>query len=182
MSTRKSLQIAIKSIPETGLEIKLDLGQEWFSRWQEADPGLEFREAAVTGRVSLAKLGKDILVRGRLEGKLGLSCGRCLEPFQAPVASDFDLLLAPGPQALGAVEEELTAQDLDTDFYAGDTVDLESIIREQIILMMPLKPLCTETCQGLCPHCGANLNREICTCREEKSASPLAELAKLKIK
>jgi uncharacterized protein len=182
MSTKKSLQIAIKSIPGTGLEIKLDLGPEWFRRWREEDPDLEFRDAAITGQVSLSRHGQEILVRGHIEGKLGLSCSRCLEPFESPLAGDFDLLLAPGPGGVGAADEELSAQDLDTDFYVGDHVDLESIIREQIILLLPFKPLCSEICQGFCPHCGANLNRETCNCQAEKSTSPLAELAKLKRK
>ena len=54
-------------------------------------------------------------------------------------------------------------------------------MREQIILMMPLKPLCDETCKGLCPRCGANLNREACTCSTDTVNSPFAVLAKLKI-
>ena len=64
---------------------------------------------------------------------------------------------------------------------SGETVDLEAIIREQIILMVPLKPLCQEDCRGLCPICGANFNRETCSCQVEKSDSPFAQLAKLKV-
>ena len=60
-------------------------------------------------------------------------------------------------------------------------MDLEAIIREQIILMVPLKPLCREDCRGLCPNCGANLNLESCDCKTDKSDSPFAQLAKLKI-
>ncbi|MBM4294554.1 MAG: DUF177 domain-containing protein, partial [Deltaproteobacteria bacterium] len=63
-----------------------------------------------------------------------------------------------------AQEEELTAADLDVDFISGENIDLQGIVREQIILSMPLKPLCHEDCRGLCPGCGANLNREACTC------------------
>ncbi len=186
MKTKKTLQISIKSIPETGKDLSLDLGQEWFDRWREEDPGLEFSQGAIRGTVSLAKHGHDILVRGHLEGRLGLACGRCLEPFDAPLTADFDLLLvpAPGAAAPGASapeEEELSTAELDLDFYAGETVDLEAIIREQIILMVPLKPLCQEDCRGLCPLCGANLNRETCSCQAEKSDSPFAVLAKLKV-
>jgi uncharacterized protein len=132
------------------------------------------------GMVSLAKHGHDILVRGHLEGRLNLSCGRCLEPFAPSLETAFDLLLVPAPQGAAPEEEELSAAQLDLDFYAGETVDLEAIIREQIILMVPLKPLCQETCRGLCPICGANLNRETCSCLVEKSDSPFAQLAKLK--
>ena len=181
MNTKKTLQISIKSIPETGKELSLDLGKEWFDRWREEDPGLEFSQGAVHGSVTLAKHGHDILVRGHLEGRLALACGRCLEPFSSLLETDFDLLLAPAPQGDGPEEEELSPSDLDVDFYSGETVDLEAIIREQIILMVPLKPLCLEACKGLCPVCGVNRNRESCSCQVEKSDSPFAKLAKLKI-
>jgi uncharacterized protein len=180
MKPKKTLQISIKSIPETGKELSLDLGKEWFDRWREEDPGLEFSQGAMRGTVSLAKHGRDILVRGHLEGRLTLSCGRCLEPFDPVLKADFDLLLVPAPAGAAPEEEELSAAELDLDFYAGETVDLEAIIREQIILMVPLKPLCQENCRGLCPICGANLTRETCSCQAEMSASPFAGLAKLK--
>jgi uncharacterized protein len=181
LTTKKTLQIALNSIPETGKDLSLDLGAEWFGRWREEDPDLEFTEAAIQAAVNLAKHGRDILVRGHLAGSLKLSCGRCLEAFTAPVAADFDLLLVPGPRAAGPEEQELAAADLDRDYYADEVVDLESILREHIILALPLKPLCAEACKGLCPRCGANLNREACNCPPEKVDSPLAQLAKLKV-
>ncbi len=181
MKAKKILQISIKAIPETGKDVSLDLGPEWFEHWREEDPGLEFSQAAIRGTVNLSRHGHDILVRGHLQGELGLSCGRCLTPFSAPVETDFDLVLVPAPTGAGPEEEELSAQELDVDFYTGETVDLEAIIREQIILMMPLKPLCTAICKGLCSRCGANFNRETCTCEVGKSDSPFAELAKLKV-
>jgi uncharacterized protein len=96
------------------------------------------------------------------------------------VAADFDLLLEPGPEPV-IPEEELTAEELDLDFYQGDVIDLEKYLREQILLMVPLKPLCAETCKGLCPRCGADLNHEPCRCEAEQTTSPLAAaLAKLK--
>ena len=180
MKTKKTLQISIKSIPETGKELSLDLGKEWFDHWREEDPGLEFSQGAMRGTVSLAKHGRDILVRGHLEGRLRLACGRCLEPFTTPLETAFDLLLVPAPASAAPEEEELSAAELDLDFYSGETVDLEAIIREQIILMAPLKPLCQADCQGLCPVCGSNRNRETCSCQVEKMDSPFAGLAKLK--
>ncbi len=177
----RALQIALKAIPETGLTVPIDLGPEWFSRWQEVDPGLELAGAHITGQVSLAKHGQDVLVRGSLSGQLEQACSRCLEPFTAPAAIEFDLLLVPGPPGASLEDEELTSSDLDLDYYTDETIDLESLLREQIILMLPLKPLCNEACKGLCPHCGANLNREACTCPAENVDSPFAHLAKLKI-
>jgi uncharacterized protein len=179
----RSLQIAIKAIPDIGLDVAIDLGVEWFARWRHEDPGLEFADARITGAVSLSKHGRDILVRGQLSGHLELACSRCLESFTSPVATDFDLLLVPGPGpgAAAAEEEELSQADLDLDYYTGEVVDLESLLREQIILLIPVKPLCDEACKGLCPKCGANLNSETCHCRPEAVNSPFADLAKLKM-
>jgi len=181
MTAKKTLQINLKTIPETGLAVGIDLGPEWFARWHEEDPGLEFADARITGDVHLSKHGHDILVRGNLSGRMELACGRCLEPFATPAAIDFDLLLVPGPASAAAAKEELSPDDLDLDYYTGEIVDLESILREQIILMLPLKPLCDEACKGLCPHCGANLKRKTCSCPTEAVDSPFARLAKLKI-
>jgi uncharacterized protein len=180
MTTKKTLQINLKTIPEMGLALAIDLGPEWFARWHEEDPGLDFAGARITGDVHLSKHGHDILVRGNLSGQMELVCSRCLEPFAAPAAIDFDLLQVPGP-IHAAAKEELSPEDLDLDYYTGEIVDLESILREQIILMLPLKPLCDEGCKGLCPYCGANRSRETCTCPTEAVDSPFAHLAKLKI-
>lgn len=177
---KRFLQIPINTIPETGREIRLELGREWFARWREEDPELEFAAAAIAGSVRLEKHGRDILVRGHLQGRLELTCSRCVEAFTAPVETDFDLLLMPGPEPVSAEGEELSVSDLDLDFYSGEVVNLEGILREQIILLAPLKPLCAETCRGLCPLCGSNLNLESCQC-QDKVNSPLAKLAKVKI-
>lgn len=178
---KSSLKIPLNSIPEMGRELHLDLGQKWFARWREEDPELGFLGMKVTGVVLLGKHGRDILVRGHLDGQLELNCSRCLEAFSAPVATNFDLLLVPGPEPVSEAEAELSPADLDLDFYAGEIVDLEGILREQIILMLPLKPLCAETCRGLCPLCGALLDRDPCQCKVEKVESPFAALAKLKV-
>jgi uncharacterized protein len=180
MTAKKTLQINLKTIPEMGLEVAIDLGPEWFARWRQEDPGLEFADARITGLVHLSKHGHDILVRGSLSGQIELACSRCLESFTGPAAIDFDLLLVPGPPTAHAEDEELSLTDLDLDYYAGEIVDLESLLREQIILMMPLKPLCHETCKGLCPQCGANLNLTTCACKTNDVNSPFALLAKLK--
>lgn len=161
---KRSLQIPVSSIPDTGKAVSLELGDDWFRFWRDEDPGLEFDAGDLSGVVRLEKHGKDILVRGHLEGHLDLTCSRCLDYYAGPFTADFDLLLVPGPEPM-VPEEELTAADLDLDYVTGAMVDLEGIIREQIILTVPLKPLCREECRGLCPGCGANLNREACTCK-----------------
>jgi uncharacterized protein len=178
---RRDLQVDVAALSEAGLDIPLNLGEDWFSAWQAEDPELPFPEPGVIqGSVHVEKLGRDLLVRGHLAGILKLSCSRCLAVYDEPVQADFDILLVPGPEPL-MDEEELSEADLDLDYYSGETVELEGLIREQVILLIPLKPLCAETCRGLCPRCGADLNREPCTCEAAKSESPFAALAKLKV-
>lgn len=178
----RPLRLEIAAIKETGLEIPLQLGEGWFDRWRHDDPDLELGPSStMTGLVQAERHGRDILLRGRLEGRLELPCSRCLTVYEAPVEAGFDLLLVPGPEPVSGDEKELSTPDLDLDFYTGEVADLESIIREQIILLMPLKPLCREVCRGICPGCGADLNRETCACKATKSDSPFAALAKLKI-
>jgi uncharacterized protein len=164
MVSKRSLRVPIASIPPEGLEKEVNLGEKYFSGWREEDPGLEFSNAQINGSVRLEKHGRDILVRGALKGRLQLACSRCLEEFSWPVDVDFDLLLVPSPGSMPGEDEELSTADLDVDYYSGETVDVEPIIREQIILTVPLKPLCAEDCKGICPSCGAVLNLEACAC------------------
>jgi len=174
--------VSVAGIPETGLELTLDLGADWFEDWQREDPHLEFvSPGSLTAALRLDRHGRDFLLRGRLEGEIHLSCSRCLEPLACPVAADFDILLVPGPEPVSSEDKDLTAEELDLDHFSGEVIDLEGILREQIILQIPIKALCAETCLGLCPHCGANRNREPCACQEKKSSSPLAALVKLKV-
>ena len=177
----ESLHVSVARLREAGLDLHLKVGEEWFARWQEEDPDLEFSGPGdIAVHFHLERHGHDILVQGQLEGYVQLSCSRCLVPFSHPVEADFDLLLAPGPGRLDE-EEELDRADLDRDFYTGDTVNLESILREQVLLTIPLKPLCSETCKGICPRCGADLNREPCQCPAEESDSPFAKIKNIKL-
>lgn len=167
--------LTVSQIREEGLDLSLSLNHSWFARWLKEDPKLEF---AGPGEISVSlhveRHGRDILVRGELKGKVHLSCSRCLVPFDQPVASGFLLLLSPVPPFQEA-EEELSAADLDRDFYDGEVVHLEDILREQVLLNLPLKPLCSESCRGICPRCGADLNIEACRCPAAKTDSPAAK-------
>lgn len=173
-------ELNIARLREEGLDLHLILDQEWFGPWLEEDPHLEFQSPGhLTADLHVARHGQDILVRGHLVGTLNLRCSRCLEPFAQEVDTRFDLLLSPAPDQLKE-EEELSRADLDRDFYRGEVVDLESILREQVLLTLPLKPLCSEDCRGICPRCGADLNREACQCQEAQSTSPFAKLKNFK--
>lgn len=115
-------------------------------------------------------------VAGHVTGELELSCGRCLEPFALPVATDFDLRFVPRVENVGEGEKEVREDDLTTAFYADGQIDLGELIAEQFHLVLPMKPLCAETCRGLCPSCGTNLNTGFCECSRKWEDPRLAAL------
>jgi uncharacterized protein len=118
-------------------------------------------------------------VAGRVAGGLAVTCSRCLEPFTLPVTADFDLGYVPRTENVGEGEREVEEDDLTTAFYSDDQIDLGELIAEQFHLAMPMKPLCSVDCQGLCPHCGTNLNTETCTCNQQWTDPRLAALKTL---
>jgi uncharacterized protein len=101
---------------------------------------------------------------GRLQARLQLTCGRCLEPFTLPVDAQVDLTYVPHPEQAADDEVELSQDDLTTAFYRDQTLDLAEMVREQFYLALPMRPLCREDCKGLCPQCGTNLNQGTCAC------------------
>jgi uncharacterized protein len=131
-------------------------------------------------------LDKDqdkIRLVGTLQTVLELDCSRCLEAFAVPVDAAFDLHYIPASGAPRAEEQEIEEDDLDTAFYRDGVIDLADLVREQLYLALPMKPLCQEGCQGLCPECGTNLNSGACDCTrawEDPRLAPLKALARKK--
>jgi uncharacterized protein len=118
-------------------------------------------------------------VTGRAVTRLELECGRCLEAFEIPVDARFELRYLPQAENAGDAEREIEEDDLTTAFYREGSLDVIEMLREQFQLALPMKPLCVESCRGLCPECGANLNRAECGCRPtwvDPRLSPLKEL------
>ena len=95
-----------------------------------------------------------------------LLCSRCLEPYPFANTSTFHVRFRPRPEVTEENEEvEITdAEELDVEFYSERTIPLRDLALEQIQLSIPMKPLCDESCLGLCPQCGANRSREACSC------------------
>lgn len=119
---------------------------------------------------------------GTVSTVLELPCSRCLEPFVTPVDASFDLRYQPHALNNGEGEREIEEDDLTTAFYEHETIDLGQLMREQFYLSLPMKPLCADNCRGLCPHCGANRNRETCVCRDAWEDPRLAVLKSLQHK
>ena len=105
-------------------------------------------------------------VGGNVRFTADFQCSRCLEPYPIANNSAFHLTFAPRPEASEENEDiEVGPDELDVEFYSERTVPLKQLAAEQIQLSIPMKPLCDESCLGLCPECGANRNRETCSCQ-----------------
>lgn len=106
--------------------------------------------------------GGAFRVTGRAHAELELDCSRCVDPYELPVDVTFELRYVPHEQNAGDDEREIAEDDLTTAYYREGSLDLIEMLREQFQLAIPMKPLCSDACRGLCPECGANLNRTEC--------------------
>jgi uncharacterized protein len=106
----------------------------------------------------------DIRVRAKYAGKFELPCARCLEPVQEQLQGEFDLLYRPTGLPFDSAEHSISTSETEIGYYQGDGLDLEDVLREQVLLTLPARALCSAECKGLCPHCGQNLNYTSCTC------------------
>ena len=105
---------------------------------------------------------------GTVTTRLELVCSRCLEPFELPVHRQFDLRFLPAgatePEPDEDEETEVEDDDVAVTFYRDEQIDLNELLQEQFYLALPMKPLCSEGCKGICPQCGANRNVSPCDC------------------
>jgi len=140
------------------------------------DLGGEARQVGVlktAGRAQLVRehhskhlLLKDIRIAGDFATRAEVCCARCLDPVVQDVAKKFDLLYRPQGADAGKEELSVTAAEAEVGYYRGEGLLLEDVLREQVLLALPLKAICREDCKGLCAHCGKNLNQEACNCAE----------------
>lgn len=129
------------------------------------DPQDEAYRVAAPVQLSMTvdKAGEDSFdVTGRVKTTLELECSRCVEPFTIPVDAAFELRYLPQAANAGEGEREIAEEDLATAYYREGAIDIVDMLREQFQLTLPMKPLHDEACRGLCPECGANLNRTDC--------------------
>lgn len=121
-------------------------------------------------------VGEGVLLRGRIRTRLDRECRRCLTPVERVVDDEVTLLFEP----LGDEEEA----ELEGEVYPlparGDQLDLGPPLREELIVRVPQYVVCSESCRGLCPSCGANLNETTCACEPEEKSSPWSGLRNLK--
>jgi uncharacterized protein len=126
----------------------------------------------------------EYLLQGSFEFKAAISCARCLEPVPFANQSEFAVTFRPHPSAGSADDPEIEIEegDLDVEYYSEPQIALERLAGEQIELALPMRIVCADSCQGLCPRCGANRNRGECGCQPEPVDDRLQALSALRDK
>lgn len=156
------MKVDFRQIEPEGSELSFSESAEDLDLTAE---GIEFPEP-IEVDVTVNKTGDEIIVQGRLSTMAGMDCSRCLERFEMPVSSKLQfviqLLEINAPQ--DSDDEDFVILPKTTQEY-----DLSGRVREAIMLELPLKSLCKESCIGLCPMCGTNLNESKCDCTPDKT-------------
>jgi uncharacterized protein len=117
----------------------------------------------VLGRVQ--RSGREVRLRGKLNARAEVDCDRCLKTVAVPVETDFDVAYVPAEDYARSEAAELQEEDLSLSVFDGATIDVDELVREQLLLALPARALCGEECKGLCPTCGANRNTNPCDCQ-----------------
>ena len=162
--------IDIDRLPEKGLKVRQDFDFLSIDIIEESAVLLEPVHADLT----IKKVAEEIGIKGKIKTCLSLTCSRCLAPFEFPIDARFDLIYL--PEELDVVREELNSKDINKLFYYSRKLDLKEVVLEQLNLIFPVKPLCSENCQGMCPVCGKIINNGECSCVRSDSDPRLEKL------
>lgn len=159
------MAIKINDIPPEGLTVEMAESCNLF--------GEGGAPTAYSANLTMHPLAGGMFhVTGRVKAEPLLECSRCLKTFPFSIDAELDFELAPAT-AIGAEHErELERTELDQEFYEGEELEPAELIREQLLLGIPMVPLHSADCKGLCPVCGTDLNAADCGCpRDQRKES-----------
>jgi DUF177 domain-containing protein len=129
----------------------------------------------------LANTDGEVRVQGRINVEMAAECDRCLGRAKFPLDARFDLFYRPMSDIARDEEVEIDAGEAEIGFYEAGGMELEDILREQILLALPMQRVCSEVCKGICPICGRNRNETECDCRIETADDRWGALRKLQL-
>ena len=160
--------------PNVGFLLKETAGYKRALQFDLSDLALadDARVYSLVGELSLTRTSRGIWVDGHLEGELPATCGRCLEEFAAPYKIEFQELFFYPPSAAADAAEYVVTTDA--------ILDLVSPLREQVLLNVPMRPLCRVDCHGMCDQCGKDLNQGMCDCEDDSIDPRMASLQQLR--
>ena len=132
----------------------------------------------VKGKIQLSNAGSLLLLEGEIRTEVRLECSRCLTDFTLPVETgvqeEFRLVKVGDAVRVLPMEEDASTEVID-----NNILNVQELIRQSLLLVLPIQPLCRPDCQGLCPTCGENLNMRKCACPPAEPESPFKALAGL---
>jgi uncharacterized protein len=138
--------------------------------------------SALNWSATAERAGAEIRINGSLQTTVEMMCSRCLEPALQDINKSFDLFFRQRDELMFDEDQEiaLTEKDTQTAFFTGTHLAIGEILREQVLLALPMKALCRVDCKGLCPNCGMNLNSGKCNCQMDKFSPHMDTLLELK--
>jgi uncharacterized protein len=135
-----------------------------------------------TGQAELlAHSDGELRVQGRYKVELTAECDRCLGRARFPMDARFDLFYRPASDIAREEEVAIDEGEAEIGFYEGEGLELEEILREQILLALPIQKVCSEACKGICPVCGKNRNETECACKVENADDRWGALRDLRL-
>jgi uncharacterized protein len=132
----------------------------------------------VTVRVRVS--GREVRLRGKITARAEVDCDRCLKSVSVPVETAFDVTYVPEEDYRASEVAELQEEDLSLSVFDGQTIDVDELVREQVLLALPARALCSDECKGLCPACGADRNLNPCDCDSKEVDPRWAGLEKIR--
>jgi uncharacterized protein len=173
------MKISVAQIAETSKELSFAEGTDELNRLYTG-AAVDFRfPQKLDVRVTYSRSGTDLFFRGRIGGGIVGHCSRCLKDYSFSLEKEFDFVLVLDTPS--AKSRELNPEELGLSFYSGEDIDLTPLIREQVLLSLPTRPLCGEDCRGLCPACGVDLNEDACRCSSSQSDPRMAFFRDIKL-
>lgn len=170
------MRVNIDEIKDAGLDRSWDVPREKLDEMVAGDRAGYRARGPAHVEAHLEKVERRVRVEATARAELLAACGRCLAPVPVDLPVEFELTLVPddeyedvSPHAgkdanKGRVAGSFEAGEAEEETYSGKTIDLDPIVREELLLTLPSYPVCKESCKGLCPVCGANLNDRECGC------------------
>ena len=166
----KSMEFKVVELEREPIEFDLalppgqvDLGDEAKQQGNLATSGLA---EVIHEHRGPKEIVADIRLRGKFAGRFEVPCARCVEPVDIPLAAEFDLIFRPAGADTESAERSITPVETEIGYYQRDSLLLEDVLREQVLLTLPVRTLCKPDCKGLCPRCGQNRNSQECSCDE----------------
>jgi uncharacterized protein len=143
--------LKLTDIDEGGKSFSFDVTPAWIDKALSGSDLKLGGDAPGSLAVHAQKTGGSVLVRGRVQTSLLATCVRCLGDARLAIDAEVTALLSHRDPAhpTDSGELELTPEDLTKDFYTGDQIVLDELVREQILLECPMNPLCAEDCPGI---------------------------------